>query len=758
MGLIINWRGSDELVDGSAKAPTDDGLETGRPEALDAAGREHLELREIAVNYSAEDPCLWLRKSDNTLAKFSPAGVGSPGPADYLPLAGGTMQGPIALGNGAKFLEANDGKDWLEIGFNHHWALTANGARVWSAGDSAFNVEQPLMLAADPTQPLEAATKQYVDAAGSAGATGPAGPAGPEGPMGTQGIGIRYVGTVATVADLPATATQGDLYTVSTPEPVHGFVWDDTTAGWVDAGPVQGPQGIEGPAGPAGADGKDGPPGKQGAQGVQGEVGPAGADGAVGPAGADGKDGAAGKQGEQGKQGVQGEVGPAGPEGPAGADGAAGPEGPAGPAGADGAPGVDGKDGLPGKEGAAGPKGDTGAAGADGVDGAVGPAGPQGDQGVQGEQGVQGIQGPAGLGITFKGGVDTEAELPAADQVQGDLWIVATPLPAHGFVWDETVPGWVDAGPVQGPQGIQGEDGAAGPAGPAGPSAVSTDAGNTSRLGTDSLIFTPATDVTGFVKKTGDTMTGQLGFDEAASTPLRFGSKVTGNYNLTMLASEGGMRWQFNSNPIIDFAKDEVLAKKPLMLVADPTVDLEAATKQYVDGKFAGGGYVLPIATDKALGGVMIGTGLAITAAGVLSAAATPLTPATAAVLGGIKVGTGLSVTADGTLSSASAYTLPIATATVLGGIKIGTGLTAAADGTVTASATPLTPATAFVLGGIKVGTGLAATADGTLSVANAAPNTVNGSVAGMTLWIGTQAAFDAIVTKDSKTVYNITA
>ena len=814
MGLIINWRGSDELVDGSAKAPTDDGLETGRPEALDAAGREHLELREIAVNYSAEDPCLWLRKSDNTLAKFTPAGVGSPGLGDYLPLAGGTMEGPIALGNGSKFLEANDGKDWLEIGFNHYWALTANGARVWSAGDLAFNVELPLMLAADPTQPLEAATKQYVDAAGSVGPAGPAGPEGPAGPMGTQGIGIRYVGNATTVADLPATATQGDLYTVSTPEPVHGFVWDDTTAGWVDAGPVQGPQGIAGPAGPAGpastVPGPQGPAGPTGpASTVPGPTGPAG------PAGADST-----------------VPGPAGPAGPAGADSTV--PGPAGPAGVDGADGLSAYEvavanGFKGTEAEwlaslQGADGADGAAGADGdsayevavANGFVGTEaewlatlkgvkGDQGIQGVQGEQGIQGIQGPAGLGITFKGGVDTEAELPTADQVQGDLWIVATPLPAHGFVWDETVPGWVDAGPVQGPQGVQGEDGAVGPAGPAGPSSVSTDAGNTSRLGTDGLIFTPATDVTGFVKKTGDIMTGQLGFDEAASTPLRFGSKVTGNYNLTMLASEGGMRWQFNSNPIIDFAKNEVLAKKPLLLSrtpqlpmeattlehvdtvqeiaqnayalgmgkvskagdtmtgplilpADPTNPLQAATKQYVDGKFAGGGYVLPIATDKALGGVMIGTGLAITAAGVLSAAATPLAPATATVLGGIKVGTGLTVTADGTLSSASAYTLPIATATVLGGIKIGTGLTAAADGTVTASATPLTPATAFVLGGIKVGTGLAATADGTLSVANAAPNTVNGSVAGMTLWIGTQAQFDAIATKNALTVYNITA
>ena len=630
--------------------------------------------------------------------------------------------------------------------------------------------------------------------------------------MGTQGIGIRYVGTVATVADLPATATQGDLYTVSTPEPVHGFVWDDTTAGWVDAGPVQGPQGIEGPAGPAGADGKDGLPGKQGVQGEvgpAGPVGPAGADGAVGPAGVDGTDGAAGEQGEQG---VQGEVGPAGADG---ADGLSAYE----VAVANSFKGTEAEwlASLQGADGAAGADGDSAyeVAVANGFVGTEaewlatlkGVKGDQGIEGVQGEQGIQGIQGPAGLGLQFKGEVDAEADLPQAGNVQGDFWVVNDPLnPNHVWVWDEATSTWVDGGPIQGLQGVQGPQGVAGPVGPAGPSAVSTDAGNTSRLGTDSLIFTPATDVTGFVKKTGDTMTGPLSLTGSGTTSMRFGSELTGNFNLTMLASEGGMNWQFNSTPIILWTKDDVQAKKPLLLSrspvlpmeattlahvdtvqevaqnayalgmgkvskagdtmtgplilpADPTGPLQAATKQYVDGKFAGGGYVLPIATDKALGGVMIGTGLAITAAGVLSAAATPLTPATAAVLGGIKVGTGLTVTADGTLSSASAYTLPIATATVLGGIKIGTGLTAAADGTVSAAATALTPATATVLGGIKVGTGLSVTADGTLSaLGGGVANPVAGSVAGLTLWVGTQAAYDAIATKDAKSLYHIQA
>jgi len=51
-------------------------------------------------------------------------------------------------------------------------------------------------------------------------------------------------------------------------------------------------------------------------------------------------------------------------------------------------------------------------------------------------------------------------------------------------------PAGADGAP--GGQGPAGADGAAGPAGPAGPTAVSTDGGNTSTLGSDGLIYTPA--------------------------------------------------------------------------------------------------------------------------------------------------------------------------------------------------------------------------------------------------------------------------
>jgi hypothetical protein len=173
--------------------------------------------------------------------------------------------------------------------------------------------------------------------AGAKGDTGEAGPIGPEGPKGdtgetgTPGVGIVFRGRVPTVADLPATADQGDMWVVD--ETGDAWVWSDTLGAFENVGPIvgpagvagpQGPQGEVGPAGPAGADGAQGPAGLDGATGPQG---PAGADSQVpgpqGPAGANGLDGAAGPQGPAGANGADGAVGPQGPQGEMG---------PAGPA------------------------------------------------------------------------------------------------------------------------------------------------------------------------------------------------------------------------------------------------------------------------------------------------------------------------------------------------------------------------------------------------------------------------------------------
>ena len=64
----------------------------------------------------------------------------------------------------------------------------------------------------------------------------------------------------------------------------------------------------------------------------------------------------------------------------------------------------------------------------------------------------------------------------------------------------------------------------------------------------------------------------------------------------------------------------------------------------------------------------------------------TSINTATASAVGGIKVGSGLAIDGDGTLS-ATAQALSTATASVLGGVKIGSGITISGDGTISAAA-----------------------------------------------------------------------
>ena len=112
---------------------------------------------------------------------------------------------------------------------------------------------------------------------GPAGQQGPVGPEGPQGQQGIQGapgLGITFKGHVATVADLPADAAQGDAYIVQADDSFR--VWDATSSTWVDGGSIQGPQGIAGPQGPQGLQGEPGP---QGLQGVEGPAGPQGSRG-----------------------------------------------------------------------------------------------------------------------------------------------------------------------------------------------------------------------------------------------------------------------------------------------------------------------------------------------------------------------------------------------------------------------------------------------------------------------------------------------
>jgi hypothetical protein len=368
------------------------------------------------------------------------------------------------------------------------------------------------------TPPVGAGPPEGVGPPGLQGPPGPQGEAGPQGEPGPQGD----PGPVGPEGPQGEDGAQG-------PEGLQGQIGQQGTPG--DAGPM-------GPEGPAGEDGTQGPagvqglPGPEGPAGIQGSIG---AQGPAGPQGGQGEPGLVGAGGPQGPQGVQGppgntatiigsftnktiaelppsgyipqdwdspgnpplgnqmangqgllhqptqEVclwvgptltpegwitlgdvqGPAGPAGPQGQDGVQGPQGIQGPPGSDASPGQPGPQGIPGLQGIQGEQGPQG------IQGVAGPPGPKGNPGDPGATGLQGPQGAPG---------NTGAQGQKGDTgVQGPQGVAGT----------QGAPG------AQGLAGPQGPAGAAGVQGPAGPSAVSANAGNIAKLGSDNLILVP---------------------------------------------------------------------------------------------------------------------------------------------------------------------------------------------------------------------------------------------------------------------------
>jgi hypothetical protein len=140
------------------------------------------------------------------------------------------------------------------------------------------------------------------------------------------------------------------------------------------------------------------------------------------------------------------------------------------------------------------------------------------------------------------------------------------------------------------------------------------------------------------------------------------------------------------------------------------------------------GAYVLPNATAGTLGGVIVGSGINVTA-GTISVTPYTLPTASTSTLGGVKVGTSLSIT-NGVLDALpNPYTLATATTTVLGGVKIGAGVNIT-NGviSVTTGAFALQIATDAILGGVKIGANINTEVDGTISVNTPAAAALTGT------------------------------
>lgn len=312
----------------------------------------------------------------------------------------------IAVANGFVGSES----EWLT---SLHGPAGADGT-PGADGDSAYEIAVAAGFMGTETEWLDSlrgeAGPAGADGQSIQGDPGPQGQQGIQGPPGPAGAGVSLLGTALWAdIELDEVAGDGDMYILLADDNNAPWSGPDglvparagdgilkTVDGWINVGPIRGPQGEQGPAG----------------VGLQGPAGPAGA---VGPAGADST-----------VPGPQGETGPEGPQGI---------QGPAGPAGASlTILGTVANDSLPASpsendlyilsdDGAYGNAGE-GVAYLSGAWINVGPIrGPQGEQGPRGPQGVQGDTGPAGV-------LDVRISDDApANPVQGTVWIRPPEVP-----------------------------------------------------------------------------------------------------------------------------------------------------------------------------------------------------------------------------------------------------------------------------------------------------------------------------------------
>ena len=263
--------------------------------------------------------------------------------------------------------------------------------------------------------------------------------------------------------------------------------------------------------------------------------------------------------------------------------------------------GVAGPEGPQGPPGPQGPKGDKGNKGDKGDKGDPGPRGPKGDTGPQGPPGPAGGGGEGGCDMSEDqcAAVKANTNLSATNKVADmDFLLLHENNDTRHLSWDQynalinannpdgdnPVATMADIPtPVPGPKGDKGDPGPPGPKGDKG------DPGE------------PA-DVSEFLKKTGDTMTGNLTMQ---------GTVILSNHALIATGDSGANKVRVEvdgaDNGIIKLynaATDEIVHFGEVNKVAnpiespEPVEDNHLATKAYVDANAGGGGgESLPVGT-----------------------------------------------------------------------------------------------------------------------------------------------------------------
>jgi hypothetical protein len=246
---------------------------------------------------------------------------------------------------------------------------------------------------------------------------------------------------------------------------------------------------------------------------------------------------------------------------------------------------------------------------------------------VKGDKGDTGAAGKDGSGVTITGTQNGGTWPPTSPYTKGDMILIGTPVPTgvpagtvtgHGMVYDGAA--WANVGAIQGPAGPTG------PIGPAGPQAVSADANNYSRLGTDSKVYTPTPTIPA----------------AAVANPLTDGTAAPG------VSLKYAREDHVHPLPTLT-ALGAAAATHTHPATAVTGLATVATSGKYSDLTGAPAAFTLPEASATTLGGIKVGTGLSIATGGVLSATAQSPVDATTTVKGVVMLADATAITAGTT-------------------------------------------------------------------------------------------------------------
>jgi len=137
-------------------------------------------------------------------------GIGTASPANALDLAGGAIQISSSGGTARTVMSADSTDSIFAVSDDRNFTVKTNTATRLTVNSTAATSTVPVVLPSDPTTALQAATKQYVDAAGPAGAIMAfAGTSVPTGWLACQGQAVSQTTYAALYAAIGATWNTG---------------------------------------------------------------------------------------------------------------------------------------------------------------------------------------------------------------------------------------------------------------------------------------------------------------------------------------------------------------------------------------------------------------------------------------------------------------------------------------------------------------------------------------------------------------------